>query len=220
MGFGLRSMLIVMSLGASAVATAQTAATPAHKPAPWKKYCQSDGGFCFKYPSSWTSLGEIFGNNGIVVAPPQKQERTLWDEITVAMVAPPPEGDEEGPGLNGVIEQATAGLREGGLNFETLQRQERTVDHKPAELLKVQYHDKSTNRPWVEELVFIEGPENEIYSVALKSAPDNLKRLEPVFAGVLESWTLPQPEPPAVNDDDSSTESTAPAKNPATTSPH
>jgi hypothetical protein len=93
------------------------------------------------------------------------------------------------------------------------------VDHKPAELLKVQYHDKSTDRAWVEELVFIEGPENEIYSVALKSAPDNLKRLEPVFAGVLESWTLPQPEPPAVTGDDS-TGSTAPAKTPATTAPH
>jgi hypothetical protein len=76
-------------------------------------------------------LGEIFDGIGVVVAPPQKQERTLWDAITVALVVPPPEGDEEPSGLNGVIEQAASGLRESGQDFETLQRQQRTVDHKP-----------------------------------------------------------------------------------------
>ncbi len=81
--------------------------------------------------------------------------RALWDEITVALVAPPPEGDEEGIGLDGVIQQATSGLREAGQSFETLQRQERTVDHKPAQMLKVQYREKSTGHDWIEELVFI-----------------------------------------------------------------
>jgi hypothetical protein len=37
--------------------------------------------------------------------------------------------------------------------------------------------------------------------------------LEPVLKGVLESWTLPQPEPPAVDSDDSPpTQSAPPAK--------
>ena len=71
-------------------------------------------------------LGEIFEGNGVVVAPPQKGERALWNAITVALVVPPPEGDEEPIGLNGVIEQATSGLREQGQDFETVQRQQRT----------------------------------------------------------------------------------------------
>ena len=122
-------------------------------------------------------LGEIFAGNGVVVAPLQKQTEALWDEMTVAMVAPSPEGDEEAIGLDGVIQQAPAVCARTGQNFETLQRQQRTVDHKPAQMLKVQYREKSTGHDWIEEMVFIEGPENEIYSVALKCSPENLARL-------------------------------------------
>jgi hypothetical protein len=140
-------------------------------------------------------LGEVFAGNGVVVAPPQKEDRMLWDAITVALVVPPPEGDEEGPGLNGIVEQSSTAMREAGQNFVTLQRQERSVDHKPAQLLKVQYKEKTSGRDWIEELVFIEGPENEIYSVALKCAPQNVTKLEPAFSEVLRSWTLPETEP-------------------------
>ena len=216
---GLRlSTIIVFGLGC--FGAAQTTAPPAHKPVPWKRYCQPDDGFCFKYPSSWTMLGAIFGANGVVVAPPQKQEQVLWDEITVAVIAPPPEGDEEGIGLNGVIEQATAGLREGGQNFETLQRQERTVNHKPAEMLKVQYRERASGRDCIEELVFIEGPDSEIYSVALKASPRTLPHLEPIFAGVLDSWMLPEPPPPAVPADDGPPEQPAPTTKAPATTPH
>jgi hypothetical protein len=169
---------------------------PSGKPAAAsKRYCQPEGGFCFKYPGSWSILGTIFAGNGVVIAPPQKQDPALWNAITVAMVVPPPEGDEEPVGLNGVIEQATSGLRE-GQDFETLQRQQRTVDHKPAEMLKVRYHEKSSARDWIEEMVFIEGLDDAIYSVALKCSPQDLARLEPVFHQVLASWTLPEPQPP------------------------
>ena len=158
-------------------------------------------------------MGEIFDGNGVVVAPPQKQERTLWDSITVALVVPPPQGDEEPLGLNGVIEEATSGLREGGQNFETLQRQQRTIDHKPAQILKARYRDKSTGHEWIEEMLFIEGPDNEIYSVALKCSPQELARLEPVLTGVLASWTLPEPEPP-VGDTEPTTKSKTPPAHP------
>jgi len=152
-------------------------------------------------------LGEIFSGNGVVVAPPQGQERALWDAITVALVVPPPEGDEEPSGLNGVIEQATSGLRESGQNFETLQRQQRTIDQKPAQMMKVRYREKASDHEWVEEMIFIEGPENEIYSVALKCSPQNLARLEPALTGVLASWSLPEPTPSAGH-----TEEQTPAK--------
>jgi hypothetical protein len=202
--------LITMQAG---VVFAQTAKT-AHPAAPWKRYCQPDDGFCFKYPSSWKMLGEIYDGKGVVVAPVQKEEQSLWDEITVAMVAPPTEGDDEGIGLNGVIEQAAAGMRDAGQNFQTLQRQQRTVDAKPAEMLKAQYQDKTTGRDWVEELVFIQGPDNEIYSVALKAVPQNMAKLERVFTEVLRTWTLPELEPP-VPDSESPEQAGPPAKSPA-----
>jgi hypothetical protein len=194
------AILFVLALGLPAVAAGQKpsrAPAPLRKPVPWKRYCQPAGGFCFKYPGAWTMLGEIFDGNGVVVAPPQKVDKALWDEITVALIVPPPEGDEEPVSLDTIIEQASKTVREGGQAFETLQRQQRTVDHQPAQMLKVRYHEKATDRDWVEEMVFIQGPDGEIYSVALKCSPETLARRGRVFAGVLDSWVLPEPEPPA-----------------------
>ncbi|MGA8878499.1 MAG: hypothetical protein WB555_23360 [Candidatus Korobacteraceae bacterium] len=197
--------------------TARPTSPPPHTAVPAKRYCHPNDGFCFRYPGTWLMLGEVFAGNGVVVAPQQKEDRALWDAITVALVVPPPEGDEEGPGLNGIVEQSSTAMREAGQNFVTLQRQERTIDHKPAQLLKVQYKEKTSGRDWIEELVFIEGPDNEIYSVALKCAPQNVAKLEPAFAEVLRSWTLPEAEP--VESDD---EKTPPAQSapPAQSPPH
>src|SRR6516225_11416010 len=93
----LRSSLLAMALGSVPFAAFQMPSSrpPASKSAAWKHYCQPAGGFCFKYPSSWSILGEVFDGNGVVVAPPQKQDRALWDTITVTLVVPPPTGDEE-----------------------------------------------------------------------------------------------------------------------------
>lgn len=210
MRFVLRAVLLALITMQTGVLVFSQTAPPAHPAAPWKRYCQSDGGFCFKYPASWKMLGEIYDGKGVVVAPVQKEDQSFWDNITVAMVAPPTEGDDEGIGLNGVIQQASAGMRDAGVNFQTLQRQERTVDAKPAEMLKAQYRDKATGRDWVEELVFIEGPDNEIYSVALKCAPDHAFRLELVLTEVLRTWMLPEPEPPS--DPDAPEKAAPPAK--------
>lgn len=155
-------------------------------------------------------LGQVFDGNGVVVAPPQTQERALWDAITVALVVPPPQGDEGPSGLNRVIEQATSGLRESGQDFQTLQRQQRTIDRKPAQMLKVRYREKASDHEWVEEMVFIQGPKNETYSVVLKCSPQNLARLEPALSGVLASWTLPSPAPPAGQTDDQVPEKSVP----------
>jgi len=196
-----------------ASAVGQTASKAPHKALPWKQYCQGDEGFCFKYPAYWSMLGDIFDGNGVVVAPPQNGDRAVWDEVTVALVIPPPEGDEDPVSIDQAIEKAVSSVREGGQNFETLQRQRRTVDGKPAELVKLHYIEKSTGREWIEELIFVEGPESEIYSVALKSGPSSLARMEPLFVRIVESWKLLEIEPvPGAND-----EGKAPAKKPGTT---
>lgn len=209
--------LISMQTGVAAYAQAATNAHAAH---PWKRYCQPNGGFCFKYPPTWKTLGEIYDGNGVVIAPEQKSEQPVTDLVTVAMVAPPSE--DGGLGLNGVIEEAAKGMRDAGQDFQTLRRQVSTVDAKPSELLKAQYREKSTGRDWIEELVFIQGPDNEIYSVALKTLPQDAVRLEPVFTEILRTWMLPEPEPPANLDDASPAQAPPADKTPAeaTAPPH
>jgi hypothetical protein len=166
------------------LAPAQTSA-PRHFPTA-RKYCHESLGFCFWYPTSWKLLGEVFDGNGVVIAPDQNDDRALWDVITVAMVAPSSESG--GATLDGLIDRATSAMRDAGQNFETLQRQERSVAGNPAQLLKARYRETKTERDWIEELVFIEGPQNEVYSVGLKCAPDHLAKLEPAFNRVLTTW--------------------------------
>jgi hypothetical protein len=132
----------------------------------------------------------------VVLAPEQKEDRAQWDAITVALVAAADEGGQ-GPSLNGMIEEAAKSMRAAGQEFETLQRRELTVDHAPAQALKARYRENSTGRDWIEELVFIQGAEDEIYSVALKCAPGHFVRLEPVMKQLLASWTAAPPQVPA-----------------------
>jgi len=191
-----RSPAVAVLLGLATLAVAQTAPRPASKVVPWKSYCHPTHEFCFKYPATWSMLGEVFDGNGVVVAPAQKQARELWDEVTVALVIPAPEGDEEPVTAAEAIAQAVSSVRKSGQSFETLQRQQRTVNGKPAELVKLHYTEQSNGHEWVEELVFIEGPDSEIYSVALKTAPATLPTMEPLFQRIVESWKLPEAAPP------------------------
>ena len=184
-------------MGLSTIAVAQTAPKPAPKPLPTTKYCQADGGFCFRYPASWSVLGEVFEGKGVVVAPAQKQEREYWDEVTVALVVPPPHSGADAVTIDQLIEQAVSSVRASGQSFETLERQRRRVDGKPAQMLKLHYADKADGREWIEELVFVEGPDAEIYSLMLKCAPASASKIEPAFSHIVDSWTLPEVEPPA-----------------------
>jgi hypothetical protein len=189
-------LLLAVSLGLMAIASAQTPAKPTHKSLPWNDFCHGEGSFCFKYPPAWSMLGEVFAGNGVVVAPQQKQEREFWDAVTVALVIPSPQGGADAVTIDQVIEQAVSRVREGGQNFETLERQRRRVDGKPAQSVKLHYVEKASGREWIEKLVFIEGPDAEVYSLALKCAPSSLVRMEPAFSRIVDSWTLPEVEPP------------------------
>ena len=133
----------------------------------------------------------------MVVAPAQKQEREHWDEVTVALVVPPPKSPGDAVTIDQLIEQAASGVRDSGQSFETLERQRRRVDGKPAQMVKLHYVDKTEGREWIEELVFVEGPDAEIYSLALKCAPTSTSKIEPAFSHIVDSWKLPEPEPPA-----------------------
>src|SRR5215472_9651827 len=152
---------LTLSLALVSAAATQTPGKPSPNAAPWKEYCHPDHGFCFKYPSSWISLGAIFDGNGIVVAPPQKQDRALWDAVTVAFMIPPPKGDEDPVTIDQAIEKAVSSVRESGQNFDTVQRRQRAVDGNPAQVVELHYVDKSSGREWIEELVFVEGPDSE-----------------------------------------------------------
>ena len=154
-----------------------------------KRFCQPDGGFCFSYPAGWSVLGEAFGD-GVVVAPPQAGDRTLWNVVTVALIVPPPEEGQSAMSIDQVIDTALNNMRASGHNPATLERQQRTLGGLPAQTIKVRYHDDESGRDWIEELAFIEGPDEEIYSASLKAQPADVERLQSPFESLLRSWRL------------------------------
>ncbi len=153
-------------------------------------------------------LGEAFGD-GVVVAPPQTTDRKLWDVVTVATIDLPASENGALLTIDQIIDAAMSNMRVSGHNPQTLQRQELVVDTFPAQMIKVRYHDKQSARDWIEQLVFIDGPEQEIYSLSLKAQPRSFARLQPAFDGIVESWKL-EPQPDAVAP--SSPSSTTPPK--------
>jgi len=186
-----RNLLVLAACGFAIGSLAQTRPKKAssESSAIPKHFCQEDWGFCFDYPASWTVLGEAFGSS-VVVAPQQKIDRNLWDEVTVAFIVPPPAEGEPARTIDQIIDTAMGNMRASGHNPATMQRQERTVDGLPAQMIKVRYHDDQSRRDWIEQLVFVEGPEQEIYSIALKAQPGTLAKLEPAFDGIVRSWKL------------------------------
>ena len=181
-----------------------------------KRYCQQGGGFCFSYPANWTMLGESVGD-GVVVAPQQALDHTLWDEVTVAAVVPAPSEDHPAMSIDKVIETAMANMQASGHNPATLQRQVRTVAGLPAQMIRIRYHDEPSGRDWIEQLVFIAGPEQEIYSVALKAQPGTIARLQAAFDNIVRSWKLQ----PADSSGGSQPSQVSPSKpSPPPTSPH
>jgi len=97
----------------------------------------------------------------------------------------------------------------------TLQRQERTVAGLPAQMIRIRYHDGPSGRDWIEQLVLIEGPDREIYSVALKAQPGTISRLELAFDAIVRSWKLEPGE-----DSAGAQPANHPSNNPASSVPH
>lgn len=153
-----------------------------------KRYCEQNSGFCFSYPASWLMLGDY--GAGVIIAPNQTLDRELWDEVTVTTVIPPPVKEQSPLSIDDVIQTAMMNMRADDHAPTTLQRQERTVAGLPAQMIRIRYHDDPSGRDWIEQLVFIEGPDQQIYSVALKAQPGTISRLEPAFDSILRSWKL------------------------------
>jgi hypothetical protein len=162
----------------------------------WKTYCSEEGAYCISYPPTWNVAGDVFEGTGVVVAPPQPgKEKSQWDTVTSSVAfVPEQQGNKEPPTFDEILTVAISSLP--GKNVQTLHRTELTIAERPAQLVKLQYDDAETRKPWIEEIVFIDDGD-AIYSTALRCAPEDLEKLEPTFRTMVATWR-PSEEAPAV----------------------
>lgn len=140
-------------------------------------------------------MGDVFEGTGVVMAPPQEgKDKSQWDEVTASVAYLPETEDKDPPTFDEILSVALKDLP--GKNVQTLQRTELTLAKRPAQLVKVRYDDNNSGKTWVEEIVFIDDGD-AIYSTALRSAPEDLEKLEPVFRAIVATWR-PSEEAPAV----------------------
>jgi hypothetical protein len=162
---------------------------------------------CVIVPSSWQRLGDVFDNLGFVVAEPHPGvDSATWPQLTVAAIDVPAQKEVNGaastsPSLDALVDIVLT--PDGSFtSAETLQRTRMILKGHDAEIVRVRLHDAKQSDA-VEAVALIEGDEGLVYSIALRSSPQDSTRLEAVFQKVIHSWRIkqaatksaPQPKP-------------------------
>lgn len=189
--FCLLLLLVVAQAGAKASAQTAKDATPS-----WARYCIAGGGFCIEHPAKWTNLGEIYDGAGVVFAEPNKQRaQAEWNNITAAAIDLPDSDDStDHPSMNDLINQVMT--PSGGAVIHTVERMETVIRGYPSQVVTAEVQEPG-KPPATERVAFIDA-DDVLYTIALRCAPVDFRRLQPVFLRALKSWReLPPSQPPA-----------------------
>ncbi len=172
-------------------ATNTRSTTAAKKPAT-RSECVEAAGLCVLVPATWQRLGDIFDDLGFVVAEPHAGvDSALWPQVNVAAIDVPPEETTPtgAPSLDAVVRVL---LTPDG-TFRTAETQQRTrllLNGAEAQVLKVLLRDDAGNTSQEEVALIDGGDEGFVYTIALRCAPEEYARLEPVFQRILQSWRV------------------------------
>jgi hypothetical protein len=176
-----------------ALSSADSSAQPRKETAPrWTRYCLQLGGFCFEHPSGWTNLGAVYNGAGVVFAEPSKERaQTDWNHITAAALdLPEPVAGGERPSMNEVIHQVMTPSE--GAAMHTVERMETMVGGYPAQVITAEVQEQG--KPVATEQVAFIDADDVLYTLALRCAPADYRRLKPVFLKALKSWSeMPPP---------------------------
>ena len=193
-------LLVASMLYAQQGAPTGQTAPPRKEGAPrWTRYCLEAGGFCLEHPAGWRDLGAAYGGAGVVFAEPNRQRaQTEWNNITAAALDLPESSPQQAkrepnepatggkrPSLNELINQAMTAPE--GATIHTLERMETIVGGYPAQVVTAEVLEQAKAIA-IEQVAFIDA-DDVLYSVALRCAPADYRRLKPVFFEVLKSWS-------------------------------
>jgi hypothetical protein len=193
-------------LGASLPSMAATAHKVATAP-PVRSECVPSIGLCVTVPAAWQRLGNVFQDLGFVAAEPVPgADQATWPQLTVAALDVPaldlpPQGaaaqNNDGgapvpPSLDSLMDIVLS-PDDSFASAQTLQRTRLLLNGADAEIVRVQFRDKDGNPGPIEAVALIQGEDGFVYSIALRCAPHDFDRLEPVFQQTARSWRIQPP---------------------------
>ena len=193
------TVLLCASLGgASAQAQASKSSGAAARKtssAAGRTECALASGLCVTVPTAWQRLGDVFEDLGFVVAEPHAgTDSATWPQLTVAAIDVPATKNRNGtaaarPSLDALVDIVLT--PDGSFtSAETLQRSHLLLNGADAEIVRVQLHNDADKSEAIEAVALIEGDEGLVYSIALRCAPEDFARLEPVFQKAAHSWQI------------------------------
>jgi hypothetical protein len=174
----------------------------ARKAAAGRTECVLSVGLCVTIPASWQRLGDVFEDLGFVAAEPHPGvDSAAWPQFTVAAINLPaqnPHTQNHGgtasaaPSLDSLLDLVLT--PDGSFaSAQTLQRTRLLLNGADAEIVSVQLHDEAGNAGAIEAIALIQGDDGLVYSIALRCAPQDFARLEPLFQQTARSWRIKAP---------------------------
>jgi hypothetical protein len=184
----------VASAQAGKTASAQKSSAGARKapPVAGRSECVAAVGLCVTVPASWHRLGDVFDDLGFVVAEPHAGvDSAAWPQLTVAAIDVPLEKDANGvvvaQSLDAIVDIVLT--PDGSFaSTETLQRTHLMLNGCEAEIVRVRLRDEKSEA--IEAIALIDGEDGLVYSIALRSAAQDVARLEPIFDKAIHSWRI------------------------------
>ncbi|MDR3763413.1 MAG: hypothetical protein P4M01_04885 [Acidobacteriota bacterium] len=155
-----------------------------------REECIARVGLCVAVPSAWQRLGDAYGELGLVVAEPHEGlDQSLWPDLNVVVLDPPDQPDGTPVTLDAMVEAIT---RTPSAEVETLQRTRLLLNGNDTQIVRVRLRDPETQAESIEEVALI-ADEGLVYSFALRCAPQDFDRLDPVFQKAIRNWTITPP---------------------------
>jgi hypothetical protein len=164
----------------------------------WKRYRNSNLGYCVNYPSRWTKE-MAFDGTGLVVETGKQKFSKPMGEIDMGLLSLPTSEDARlkpaSLSNSAVDELLLDEMKDHIAGLEKLMRVERmeTVDQhsmrmqgNSALFVKNKYYDPLERSNWTEELIFVKRQDG-LFRLELQCETDQVKRFEPVFANVVNT---------------------------------
>jgi hypothetical protein len=148
----------------------------------WKRYRNSEYGYCVSYPSRWVR-GEAFEGAGLFVETGLKKFSRPVGAIDFEVLSSVPKDARALPvSLAESLEDHLAGLQkfERAERMEILEKREMQVQGSAALFTKHRYYDPQDRATWMEEVVFVNRNEN-LYRFEMDCRAEQFRRFAPVF---------------------------------------
>jgi hypothetical protein len=161
----------------------------------WKRYRNSDLGYCVSYPSRWLKE-DAFDGTGLSVKTGLQRYSQPSGEIDIGPVSASTLEDARLKPASTLPETFDADLDDylSGLRkfvraekMQVLEQQLLTLQGQSALYVKHQYYDPLERSVWMGEVVFIKR-KGELYRLQLQCPPSQIMRFEPVFAYLVNTF--------------------------------